>query len=79
MGKRGPKPRVNTTKKVEDKPNLFERMFNRKKFDVLGKKSKGQQRKIGQARSDAVERVSLNVGQLNAALEKYSIRHGPAV
>ncbi len=67
MGKKGPKPRANTRNKVEDKPNLFERMFNRKKFDVLGKKSKGQQRKIGQARSDAVERVSLNVKYIKVA------------
>eukprot|EP00884_Botryococcus_braunii_P010637 jgi/Botrbrau1/19575/Bobra.0035s0060.1 len=59
MGKKGKGPRTrgfqqNTAK--EEKPNLFERMFNRKKFDILGKKAKGQQRKLGQARSDAVER-----------------------
>ena len=38
-------------------PNAFERIYNRKKFDVLGKKQKGE-RKHGKARSDAVTKVS---------------------
>ena len=38
-------------------PNAFERIYNRKKFDVLGKKQKGE-RKYGKARSDAVTKVS---------------------
>ena len=38
-------------------PNAFERIFNRKRFDVLGKKQKGE-RKQGKARSDAVTKVS---------------------
>jgi hypothetical protein len=39
------------------KLNPFERLWNRRKFDVLGKKTKGEQRKIGQSRSRAVEMV----------------------
>ena len=37
--------------------NMFERLWNRRKFDVLGKKVKGEQKKVGKARSDAVEKV----------------------
>ena len=47
-------------------PNAFERIYNRKKFDVLGKKQKGE-RKQGKARSDAVTKVSqilLNIESL---------------
>ena len=37
--------------------NMFERLWNRRKFDVLGKRVKGEQKKVGKARSDAVEKV----------------------
>jgi len=40
----------------ESKPNLFERLYNRKKFDILGKKAKGE-RKHGQSVHDAVDKV----------------------
>ena len=43
----------------QEKPNLFEMMFNKKKFDVLGKKQKGEKRKSGKARSEGLEKVSL--------------------
>eukprot|EP00898_Chlorokybus_atmophyticus_P003514 jgi/Chlat1/4163/Chrsp27S04265 len=36
--------------------NPFERLHNRKKFDVLGRKLKGEQRNVGKARSDALEK-----------------------
>ena len=39
------------------KPNLFERLYNRKKFDILGKKTKGE-RKHGQSVHDAVDKVT---------------------
>ena len=39
-----------------DKPNLFESIYNRKKFNILGKKQKGE-RKHGKARADAAEKV----------------------
>ena len=57
MGKRkAAKPwRAAAEQKAE--PNAFERIYNRKKFDVLGKKQKGE-RKHGKARSDAVAKVS---------------------
>lgn len=42
----------------DTKPNLFERLYNRKKFDVLGKKVKGE-RKHGQSVHDAVDKVSV--------------------
>lgn len=41
---------------VDTKPNLFERLYNRKKFDILGKKTKGE-RKHGQSVHDAVDKV----------------------
>lgn len=44
------------------KMNPFERMWNRRKFDVLGKKTKGEQRKVGQSRSRAVEMVCYFLG-----------------
>ena len=44
-------------KEQSTQPNAFERIYNRKKFDVLGKKQKGE-RKHGKARSDAVTKVS---------------------
>ncbi|DBA84060.1 TPA: hypothetical protein ACH3X1_006541 [Trebouxia sp. C0004] len=39
----------------ESKPNLFERLYNRKKFDILGKKAKGE-RRHGQSVHDAVDK-----------------------
>ena len=47
-------------------PNAFERIYNRKKFDVLGKKQKGE-RKQGKARSDAVTKVSPLLLNIDAA------------
>jgi len=38
-------------------PNMFERLHSRKKFSVLGKRAKGEQRATGKLRSEAVERV----------------------
>ena len=35
---------------------MFERLYNRKKFDILGKKAKGE-RKHGQSVHDAVDKV----------------------
>jgi nucleolar protein 14 len=39
------------------KPNPFETIWSRRKFDILGKKRKGEERRIGLARSLAVEKV----------------------
>ena len=38
-------------------PNKFETLYNRKKFNVLGKKSKGDKQARGKARSDGTEKV----------------------
>jgi nucleolar protein 14 len=39
------------------KPNPFETIWSRRKFDILGKKRKGEERRIGLARSLAVEKA----------------------
>ncbi|CAI9260120.1 unnamed protein product [Lactuca saligna] len=38
------------------KPNPFETIWSRRKFDILGKKRKGEERRIGLARSIAIEK-----------------------
>jgi nucleolar protein 14 len=48
-----PKPRP----KKDSGPNLFERLSNKKRFDVLGRKQKGETRHVGQLRTAAVEKV----------------------
>ena len=63
MAKQKPKPKASRkrnggqTLATDNKPNLFERLYNRKKFDILGKKPKGE-RKHGQSVHDAVDKVS---------------------
>lgn len=42
-------------------PNLFERLHSRKKFSILGKRAKGEQRPSGKLRSEAVEKVCLSI------------------
>lgn len=39
-----------------DKPNLLERLSSKKRFDVLGRKVKGEVRQLGKLRSAATER-----------------------
>ena len=42
----------------EAEPNLFERLSNKKRFDVLGREPKGQgTRNVGQLRAAATEKV----------------------
>lgn len=38
-------------------PNPFETIWSNRKFDILGKKRKGEERRIGLARSCAIEKV----------------------
>ncbi|KAJ7943307.1 nucleolar protein 14 [Quillaja saponaria] len=38
------------------KANPFETIWSRRKFDILGKKRKGEERRIGQARSKSIEK-----------------------
>lgn len=40
------------------KPNPFETIWSRRKFDILGKKRKGEERRIGLARSLAIEKAN---------------------
>lgn len=57
MGKKKAVKPWRAAKEQSAQPNAFERIYNRKKFDVLGKKQKGE-RKHGKARTDAVTKVS---------------------
>ena len=41
--------------------NPFETIWSRRKFDILGKKRKGEERRIGQARSRAIEKVTTSL------------------
>lgn len=51
-------PNVVAMKNKTPKPqNLFETIWSRRKFDILGKKRKGEQRRDGLARSLALEKV----------------------
>lgn len=43
----------------EPPPNLFERLSNRKRFDILGRKVKGETKQLGKLRSAATEKVRL--------------------
>ena len=53
--------------KVEaSKPNPFETIWSRRKFDILGKKRKGEERRVGLARSRAIEKVELNLAYLHS-------------
>lgn len=40
----------------EEPPNLFERLSNKKRFNILGRKLKGETRELGKLRSEATER-----------------------
>ena len=44
-------------RKEEGKTNLFESIYNKKKFDILGQKSKATPKKRGQARKEGIEKV----------------------
>jgi hypothetical protein len=40
-----------------DRSNPFEAIWSRRKFDVLGKKRKGEERRTSRSRSDAIHKV----------------------
>ena len=50
-------PKALTMKVSAPKANPFESIWSHRKFDVLGKKRKGEERRIGLARSLAIEKV----------------------
>ena len=43
--------------KREAGPNMFERLGNKKRFDILGRKTKGEVRSVNKLRSAATEKV----------------------
>ncbi|MCD7445924.1 hypothetical protein HAX54_024624 [Datura stramonium] len=49
-------PKAKDMKVKAPKENPFETIWSRRKFDILGKKRKGEQRRIGEARSSAIEK-----------------------
>lgn len=50
-------PNAVAMKQKASLPNPFETIWSRRKFDILGKKRKGEERRIGLARSLAIEKV----------------------
>lgn len=54
-------PKAMAMKVQPPKPNPFETIWSRRKFDVLGKKRKGEERRVGLARSQAIEKVLTNL------------------
>ncbi|KAH9602642.1 hypothetical protein KSS87_005127 [Heliosperma pusillum] len=48
--------KLKSDKSVNDKQNPFETIWSRRKFDIIGKKRKGEERRIGQARSIAIDK-----------------------
>lgn len=57
MGKTKGK-RIKTKSHAATNQNDFERISNKKRFDVLGRKTKGEIRNIGRLRSAATEKVT---------------------
>ncbi|KVI05292.1 hypothetical protein Ccrd_016388 [Cynara cardunculus var. scolymus] len=45
------------------KPNPFETIWSRRKFDILGKKRKGEERRIGLARTLAIEKAIISISR----------------
>jgi len=43
---------------AEERSNPFEAIWSRRKFDVLGKKRKGEEQRVSRARSEAIRKVS---------------------
>jgi hypothetical protein len=54
--KKGPKGKP----KRDAAPNMFERLSNKKRFDVLGRKPKGDVRSVNKLRSAATEKVRIS-------------------
>lgn len=50
-------PNALAMKHKAPKPNPFETIWSRSKFDILGKKRKGEEKRIGLSRSKAIEKV----------------------
>ena len=58
-------------RKEDGKTNLFESIYNKKKFDILGQKSKATPKKRGQARKEGIEKVFHSL--LQQSVIRYSV------
>ncbi len=58
MAKKRQRAQKPAFEKKEALPNLFERLSNKKRFDVLGRKVKGDVRNVSRLRTAATEKVS---------------------
>lgn len=65
------------SQKAEVPPNAFERIHNKKRFDILGRKTKGDTRHVGQLRSAATQKRKdtllieyKQLGKANAFLDR---------
>ncbi|CAN6550404.1 unnamed protein product [Malus baccata var. baccata] len=52
------------------KPNPFETIWSRRKFDILGKKRKGEERRVGLSRSRAIEKVTSRAIKASVFVDK---------
>lgn len=58
MGKKRKAPARAAAPVREPAPNPFERLANKKRFDILGRKVKGETRNVVRLRTDAAEKAS---------------------
>ncbi len=58
MAKKRQRGQQPSFQKKEAPPNLFERLSNKKRFDVLGRKVKGDVRNVSRLRTAATEKAS---------------------
>ena len=63
MAKKRQRQQPAAAAKAPPKPNLFEQLSSRKKFDVIGRKSKSETKQITRLRSAANERVGGAAGR----------------
>ena len=57
MGKKRKAPGRPQERHAEEPDNLFERLSNKKRFNILGRKLKGETRELGKLRTAATDRV----------------------
>lgn len=65
-GKKRKAPMAARDAPKQEPENLFERLSNKKRFDILGRKVKGETKQLGKLRSAATERVSSGGRAANA-------------
>lgn len=67
-GKKRKAPMAAQDRKREEPANLFERISNKKRFNILGRKVKGDTRQVGKLRSEATERVRRSAARTFASV-----------